>query len=190
LLFGLYFGFYLLLICVHAVFWWATRAPMSGLFLAYIGNCVFNEVMSLGLGADHYLGKGCDLDELAAVLAALERRLGLQRLQSPAVQPAAPNWTLEVGPRRLLIAGAPAVPLSQQDLLVLRCLMSRPGENISRRQIIEELGFDYLDYDQRRLDTQMRRLRRRVEDVSGQTLPVKTLRNSGYCFYQPAKVQA
>lgn len=49
LLFGLYFGFYLLLICVHAVFWWATRAPMSGLFLAYIGNCVFNEVMSLGL---------------------------------------------------------------------------------------------------------------------------------------------
>ncbi|WP_454675480.1 sensor histidine kinase [Achromobacter pestifer] len=49
LLFGLYFGFYLLLICVHAVFWWATRAPMSGLFLAYIGNCVFNEVVSLGL---------------------------------------------------------------------------------------------------------------------------------------------
>jgi DNA-binding response OmpR family regulator len=68
--------------------------------------------------------------------------------------------------------------------------MSQPGENISRRQIIEALGFDYLDYDQRRLDTQMRRLRRRVEDVSGQTLPVKTLRNSGYCFYQPAQVLA
>ncbi|CAB3687637.1 DNA-binding response regulator [Achromobacter marplatensis] len=149
-----------------------------------------DRISGLGLGADHYLGKGCDLDELAAVLAALERRLGLQRLPPPAVQPTAPNWTLEVGPRRLIIPGAPAVPLSQQDLLVLRCLMSQPGENISRRQIIEALGFDYLDYDQRRLDTQMRRLRRRVEDVSGQTLPVKTLRNSGYCFYEPAKVQA
>ncbi|MEI2417379.1 sensor histidine kinase [Orrella sp. JC864] len=49
LLFGLYAGFYLLLIGLHAAFWLGTRAPASGLFLAYIGICVFNEVMSLGL---------------------------------------------------------------------------------------------------------------------------------------------
>lgn len=49
LFFGLYFGFYLLLICLHGLFWRATRAPMSGLFLAYIGTCVLNEVLSLGL---------------------------------------------------------------------------------------------------------------------------------------------
>ncbi|WP_240905346.1 helix-turn-helix domain-containing protein [Bordetella hinzii] len=85
--------------------------------------------------------------------------------------------------------GAPAIALSQQDLQVLRCLMSHAGQNISRRQIIEALGADYLDYDQRRLDTQMRRLRRRVQEASGQQLPVKTLRNSGYCFYLLAAVQ-
>ncbi|MFT3719709.1 7TM diverse intracellular signaling domain-containing protein [Pseudorhodoferax sp.] len=49
LFFGLYFGFYLLLICLHAVFWVATRTRMSGLFLAYIGGTVLNEVVSLGL---------------------------------------------------------------------------------------------------------------------------------------------
>ncbi|MFD4837144.1 response regulator transcription factor [Achromobacter sp. NPDC058515] len=146
-----------------------------------------DKIQGLGMGADHYLGKGCDLDELAATLAALVRRLGLR--QPPQGQPPA-DWLLEVGPRRLHIPGAPAVPLSQQDLMVLRCLMSQPGENISRRQIIEALGADYLEYDQRRLDTQMRRLRRRVEAASGQTLPVKTLRNSGYCFYLPAQVRA
>ncbi len=146
-----------------------------------------DRIMGLGMGADHYLGKGCDLDELAATLAALVRRLGLQ--QPPSGQPSA-GWLLDVGPRRLHIPGASAMPLSQQDLTVLRCLMDRPGENVSRRQIIEALGADYLEYDQRRLDTQMRRLRRRVEAVSGQMLPVKTLRNSGYCFYQPAQVQA
>jgi DNA-binding response OmpR family regulator len=147
-----------------------------------------DRISGLGLGADHYLGKGCDLDELAATLAALVRRLGLQQ-QQPASSQAPPARTREVGPRRLLVPGAPAVPLSQQDLMVLRCLMSHPGENISRRRIIEALGFDFLDYDQRRLDTQMRRLRRRVEDASGQTLPVKTLRSSGYCFYQAAQVR-
>ncbi len=49
LFFGLYFGFYLLLICLHGLFWRFTRAPLSGLFLAYIGTCVFNEALSLGL---------------------------------------------------------------------------------------------------------------------------------------------
>ncbi|WOS41868.1 winged helix-turn-helix domain-containing protein [Xanthomonas rydalmerensis] len=43
-----------------------------------------------------------------------------------------------------------------------------------------------LEYDRRRLDTQMYRLRRRVEEISGRPLPVKTLRNSGYRFHAPA----
>ncbi|KAF1050938.1 MAG: Sensor histidine kinase ResE [Delftia tsuruhatensis] len=47
--FGLYFGLYLLLIGVQLVFWLGTRAPVSGLFLAYLSVCVLNEVVSLGL---------------------------------------------------------------------------------------------------------------------------------------------
>ncbi|MXV09798.1 histidine kinase [Xanthomonas sp. LMG 8992] len=47
--FGLYFGFYLLLLCLHVLFWLVTRARMSGLFVAYLGGCVFNEAMSIGL---------------------------------------------------------------------------------------------------------------------------------------------
>ena len=47
--FGLYFGFYLLLISLHALFWRATRAPASGLFLAYVGLCVSVELLTLGL---------------------------------------------------------------------------------------------------------------------------------------------
>lgn len=49
LFFGLYFGFYLLLIGFQTIFWMATRAPMSGLFLLYLSSCVMNEVVSLGL---------------------------------------------------------------------------------------------------------------------------------------------
>lgn len=141
-----------------------------------------DKISGLELGADHYMAKGCDLDELAATLAALARRLELRRLQA--------CWLLEVGPRLLKIPAAPPVPLSHQDLLVLRCLMDRAGENVSRNHIIQALGSDQLSYDQRRLDTQMRRLRRRVEEISGQELPVKTLRNSGYCFHAKARVLA
>jgi len=146
-----------------------------------------DRILGLGLGADHYLGKHTDLDMLAATLAALVRRLDL-RPAADAGAAAPPNWVLDLGPRVLRIPDAPTVPLSQQDAVVLRCLMARPGENVSRRQIVEALGAEYLDYDQRRLDTQMLRLRRRIGSLGGRTLPVKTVRNGGYCFYAPAEI--
>lgn len=140
-----------------------------------------DKIEGLGIGADHYLTKGCDLGELSATLEALSRRLELGQGQLA--------WCLEIGPRRLRLPNGTPVSLSQQDMLVLRCLMAAPGESISRRQIIHALGGDYLSYDQRRLDTQMRRLRRKVLDNGGTELPIKTLRNSGYCFYDGASVR-
>lgn len=89
LFFGLYFGFYLLLICLHAFFWGATRAPMSGLFLAYLGTTVFNEALSLGLvqqitdlpaaWSDRVLGIGVALSLPIAVQVAA-RQLELARM--------------------------------------------------------------------------------------------------------------
>lgn len=143
-------------------------------------NTSADRIDGLAIGADHYLGKGCDLDELEATLAALARRLGLQSSQA--------RWLLELGPQRLQPPGVPPIALSHQDALVLQCLMRAEGRSVSRRQIVQALGGNVLDYDQRRLDTQMRRLRRKVLEESGQRLPVKTLRGSGYCFYAAANV--
>lgn len=143
-------------------------------------NTSANRIDGLAMGADHYLGKGCDLDELEATLAALTRRLGLQARQA--------RWQLEFTAQRLQPPGAAPVALSAQDAQVLLCLMRSAGKSVSRREIVQALGGDFLDYDQRRLDTQMRRLRRKVEEECGQELPVKTLRGSGYCFYAAAAV--
>ena len=49
LLFGLHYGFYLLLILLHCAFWAATRAPASGRFLLYIGSSMFSEMLASGL---------------------------------------------------------------------------------------------------------------------------------------------
>lgn len=145
-------------------------------------GAIADKIAGLDVGADHYLAKGCDLDELAATLASLARRLNLDRVQA--------CWRLELGPRHLHVPQAGIVPLSHQDTLVLHCLMRHAGQSVSRRQIVQALGADFIDYDQRRLDTQMRRLRRRVHEIGGSPLPVKTLRNQGYCFFLPAEIQA
>ena len=54
---------------------------------------------------------------------------------------------------------------------------------VSRETIVRALGGNFHDYDQRRMDTQMRRLRRKVEEACGLKLPVTTLRGVGYSFY-------
>lgn len=99
----------------------------------------------------------------------------------------AARWKLCASPPRLIPPGLTAIPLSAQDYTVLLAL-ARDVPCVSRRDIVEALGEDYLQYDQRRLDTQMRRLRRKVEEASGLKLPVATLRGQGFRFYQAIEV--
>ncbi|MFI4927177.1 MAG: PAS domain S-box protein [Burkholderiales bacterium] len=99
------------------------------------------------------------------------------------------TWRLCGSPPRLVPPGRSAVPLSAQDYTVMLALASG-GECVHRRAIVRALGEDYLQYDQRRLDTQMRRLRRKVEQACGLQLPVATVRGVGYRVFQPFEVVA
>lgn len=162
--------------------WLRSQGLTLGLVVFSARGSTAERVAGLDGGADHYLSKSCDFDELAATLAALSRRIEAQQEQA--------CWLLELGPRRLHVPQGGVVALSQQDVLVLQCLMLNAGSSVSRRQIVQALGADFFEYDQRRLDTQMLRLRRRVLAAGGRPLPVSTRRNQGYCFSQRAQVQA
>ncbi len=138
-----------------------------------------DKVEGLVGGADHYISKTADLSELAATIAALARRLEVQEQ---------PRWLLQESPRQLVPPGQAPIALSTQDYLVLKALAG--GGDVTRESIVRALGGDYFDYDQRRLDTQMRRLRRKVQDACGLELPVSTLRTVGFRFHAPVEVRA
>lgn len=139
-----------------------------------------DKVDGLTGGADHYLPKTADLGELAATIAALARRLEVQ---------AQPRWVLQATPRQLTPPGFAPIPLSAQDYLVLKVL-AQGGESVTRKAIVTALGGDYFEYDQRRLDTQMRRLRRKVHEACGLELPVNTLRAVGFSFQAPIDIES
>lgn len=96
-------------------------------------------------------------------------------------------WQLSASPRRLISPDGVSISLSRQDHIVLLTLMIG-GEAVTRRTIVEALDEDFLEYDQRRLDTQMRRLRNKVKGVCSSPLPVSTLRSIGYRFYEASKI--
>jgi len=103
------------------------------------------------------------------------------------VSDAVPRWRLSASPPRLIPPGFAPIALSPQDHTVLLALATG-GDSVSRKAIVCALGENYADYDQRRLDTQMRRLRRKVEEACHMQLPVTTLRGIGYRFYDDIEV--
>lgn len=96
-------------------------------------------------------------------------------------------WRLSTSPPCLIPPGFAPIPLSGQDHTVMLALTSSK-EVVSRETIVLALGKTLLGYDQRRLDTQMRRLRRKVEKACGLQLPITTLRGIGYRFYEKIEI--
>lgn len=131
-----------------------------------------SRVQGLAVGADHYLAKPLDLDELSAIVAALARRLGDDG--------ACRNWTLSTSLRCLSPPGREPIELTEQAYTVLKAIVCGNGQPVSRREIVEAMGGNYMLYDQRRIDTQLYQLRKTV--ASGLDLPIRTARGQGYQF--------
>jgi len=97
-------------------------------------DSVPDRIRGLDSGADDYLGKPFDLNELAARLRALVRR------RSGRAVPLLRHAGLELNPatREASFNGAPLL-LSAREFTLLEILMARPGVVLSRGQIEDKL---------------------------------------------------
>ena len=97
-------------------------------------DAIADRVAGLDAGADDYVVKPFDLDELAARVRALARRRG-----GPA-QPKLCHGGIELDPaqRDVTRDGVP-IPLSPREFALLEALMTRPGAVLSRAQLEERL---------------------------------------------------
>jgi DNA-binding response OmpR family regulator len=101
-------------------------------------DAVADRVKGLDAGADDYLVKPFDLDELAARVRALSRRAAGRA--APVVE----HGPIRLNPatREVTVRGVP-VALSAREFALLEALISRPGAVLSRAQLEERLyGWD------------------------------------------------
>jgi len=139
-------------------------------------STVGDRVIGLNTGADDYLAKPFDLDELEARIRALHRRAsgsGDDGLQDN------PSW----GQLRLdrqsgaFYHGHQVLELSPRELRMLRALVARPGRAVTREHLLEVVFPDEADVQAEAVEVVVYRLRKKL---AGTGASLVTLRGLGY----------
>jgi DNA-binding response OmpR family regulator len=126
-------------------------------------------VVGLDAGADDYVAKPFRLAELLARVRALLRRSAPDTLEAGGV-------TMDLAARRVLVEGT-EVGLANKEFELLRVLLSRSGQVISREEILRDVWHDPELKTSKTLDMHMSWLRRKIG--SGR---ITTIRGVGFRF--------
>ncbi len=139
-------------------------------------------------GADDYLPKPFELSVLIARIGALLRRHGWGQRVVRAAAPTPVVDRYEFAGREIDFAslelrrGGRVLQLTLMEANLLRYLVQREGQVVSRKDILEQVWGVHEDTDTRAIDNFVVRLRRYLEDDPAAPRHLLTVRSVGYRF--------
>jgi two-component system response regulator MprA len=147
-------------------------------------DAVGDRVTGLDVGADDYLAKPFELDELLARVRALLRRSAIASATGSAADAdevmTFEDLTMNTTTREVTRAGKP-VELTRTEYMLLEMFMAHPRQVLTREQILKAVwGFDF-EPSSNSLDVYVMYLRRKTE-AGGLPRLVHTVRGVGYAL--------
>ena len=151
------------------------------IMLTQVGEAA-ERAMALEEGADDYINKPFEAQELVARIRAVLRRA------NPETPPLSATWILRSGDlqldrraRRAIFQGQ-ELTLTPKALILLEYLMTHPDELISRNRLLDAIwGWDQV-VATRAVDVRISELRRVLRDNADQPMYIETVTGSGYRF--------
>ena len=157
------------------------RKKLQTPILSLTAKAETNErIMGLEAGADDYLSKPFEPKELVLRINAILRRVPVEKTM------VASHKTMLLGgvhydvTRGELWAGADLVRLTATESALMRIFSSASNTPISRAKLVKDLGRDTGQAQERAVDVQITRLRRKIEADPKSPRYLQTIRGAGY----------
>jgi two-component system, OmpR family, response regulator len=138
-----------------------------------LGADTFKQVVKAG--ADMYLSKPVQFDQVEVAIEAVQRRVG-------AAKPLQNTWLLDQRLKQLIAPDGARVELSERDLALLNCFIGADGAVVPRETLMQSLGSDSEHETSGGLNGTVFRLRRRIERATPTTAPLHAKSGVGYAF--------
>lgn len=138
-----------------------------------------SRILGLEAGADDYLSKPFEPRELLLRIEAILRRANAAPPQPKAL-------TVRLGEARFdvergeLWRGEVEVRLTTAEIQLMRLLSRRMNQAVPRSDLLSELGSEHSTAQERAIDVQITRLRKKIEETPRTPRYLKTVRGAGY----------
>lgn len=148
-----------------------------------------DRVIGLEMGADDYLPKPFGSRELVARIRAVLRRGRREPVETHATQRFSryrfDQWALDVGARELIRDDGVTIALSTGEYDLLIALVEHPQRVLSRDQLLDLARGRSASAFDRSIDTQVSRLRKKIEADPSDPKIIKTVWGGGYTLTTP-----
>lgn len=145
-----------------------------------------NKIEGLDRGADDYLAKPFEPEELVARLRALLRRKTMAVLDNDLIAFGDVQIRLKA---RTVHIGSEHVPVSPREFDLILYLAQNAGQIVTRMQLLQHVWNLHFDPQTNVVDVHVGRLRRKLEAAAGRQI-IQTARGEGYIFAPSATPSA
>ncbi|MCA8880322.1 MAG: response regulator [Rhodobacteraceae bacterium] len=139
-----------------------------------------DRIRGLEAGADDYLAKPFEPKELLLRINAILRRMPPPEPEAGAMAVLRLGGVRYDVERGEMWSGTDLIRLTATESQLMRLFSAHVGEPISRTQLVEDLGRDGGQAQERAVDVQITRLRRKFESDPKQPRYLQTVRGAGY----------
>lgn len=161
--------------------WLSHRTDLSdkGVIITSARSDALSRVSGIRAGADMYLVKPVLPEEIASLIHNLMKRLRVQKSQA---------WVLDTKSWQLQAPDGKKLKLTHSEHALVQTLAKASGRVVTKETLATGLGHVPEIYDYRRLEVIIRRLRNKVRETLGVTLPLETAHRMGYSFTADIRV--